>query len=45
MLIQPAATARPTVRQPAPSISPDHHGVRVPAGANGSIFGGWGVRF
>jgi hypothetical protein len=37
-------TARP-VRRPAPIPAAEHHVVRLPAGADSRLFGGWGVRF
>jgi hypothetical protein len=43
MQIQTAA-ARP-VRPVPPVFESDRRGVRLPAGADSRLFGGWGVRF
>ncbi len=42
MTIQPTPTIRP-VTNPQPYR--DRSGVRLPAGADAKLFGGWGVRF
>jgi hypothetical protein len=43
-MAHPVVTARP-VRLPAPEPAGDRRGVRLPAGADSKLFGGWGVRF
>jgi hypothetical protein len=43
MTIQPA-TVLP-VRRPLPNADGDRRGIRLPAGADSKLFGGWGIRF
>ncbi len=33
------------IRRPQPLAEADRRGVRLPAGADSTLFGGWGVRF
>jgi hypothetical protein len=35
----------PSVRRPGPVGAGDRRAVRLPAGADAKLFGGWGVRF
>ena len=34
-----------SIRQPEPAQPRESRGVRLPAGADSKLFGGWGVRF
>jgi hypothetical protein len=33
------------VRRPFPAADREHRAVRLPAGADSKLFGGWGIRF
>jgi hypothetical protein len=44
MQIHVTSAVRP-VRRPAAPVDPDRRGVQLPTGADGRLFGGWGVRF
>jgi len=40
-----ASNAARPIRRPASLPQTDARGVRVPTGADSSLFGGWGIRF